>query len=91
MREECDAAYSRDLKEKHVSSVVVALASGARGPGFDPRPGEENLVSEHASLHVICRNDMNTVRRPTDQDVNWRPPVQGQSPLCRLKNPTSVI
>ena len=48
-REECDAAYSRDLKEKRGSSVVVALASGARGP------------------------------------------VQGQSPLCRLKNPTSVI
>ena len=27
---------------------------------------------------------MNTVRRPSDRDDNWRPPVQGQSSLHRL-------
>ena len=48
------------LPRKRGSSVVSALASGARDPGFDPR----RLVSEHASLRAICRDDMNTVRRP---------------------------
>ena len=48
-------------------------------------PAEENLVSEHTSLHVICRDDMNTMRRPSDRDINWRPPVQDSHSLCRLK------
>ena len=73
--------------EKRGSSVVSALAFGARGAGFDPRPGKKNLVSEYASLRVICRDDMNTVRRPSDQDVNLRPPVQGQSPPVQVKEP----
>ena len=34
-----------DMHRKHGSSVVSALASGARGPGFDPRlqPESEHL------------------------------------------------
>ena len=72
-------------RDTAISSVVSALASGARGPGFDPRPGEENLVSEHASLRVICRDDMNTVRRPSDRDAYWMHPVQGQSPPVQVK------
>ena len=27
---------------------------------------------------------------PLDGDVNWMSPLQGRSPLCRLKNPTVI-
>ena len=47
--------------------------------GFVPAGGEENMVSEHASFRVICKDYMNTVCHPLDRDINWRPPVQGQS------------
>ena len=42
----------------HGSLVVSALAFTARGHGFDPhgRRGKI-LVSEHAFLSVICRDD----------------------------------
>ena len=56
-------------------------------PGSIPAAGEESLVSDHTSLRVICRDDMNTGRRTSDRDVNWRPPVQGDSPLMQVKEP----
>ena len=55
-------------------------------PGSIPASREENLVSEHADLHVICGNVMNTLRHPFDQDVNWRLPVQGQSSPVQFKD-----
>ena len=40
------------------SSVVSALASGARGPGFDPRDRRGKIsVPEHVVLVVICSDD----------------------------------
>ena len=45
------------------------------------------MVSKHAFLHVICRDDMKTVRRPSDRHVNWRPHVQGKSPPVQVKEP----
>ena len=56
-------------------------------PGLIPPVGEENLVSEHASFHIICMDDMNTVLRPSDQDLNWRPSVQGLSSPVQIKDP----
>ena len=44
----------------------------------------KSLVSEHASLRVICRDDMNTVCCPSDWDFN-------KAPLYRLKIPTSLL
>ena len=44
-------------------------------------------MSEQASLRVICRHDMKTVSLPSDQDVNWRPPVQGKSHPVQVKEP----
>ena len=42
------------------SSVVSALASGARGPGSILVAGEEkNWMSEYAFLDIIYRNDIN--------------------------------
>ena len=38
-------------------------------------------------LRVICRDDMETVRRPSDRDFNWRPPVQGKLPPVQVKEP----
>ena len=49
--------------------------------------GEENLVSIHTSLCVSCRDDMNTVLRSSDRDVNWRPPMQEQSPPVQVEEP----
>ena len=58
--------------------MVSALASGARDTGFDPRGMRgKGLVSEHASRCVICRYDMSTVCRSSDQDINWRSQMQG--------------
>ena len=56
-------------------------------PGSISAGGEENLVFEHASLCIICRDDMNTVHRPSDRQVNWGPPMQGQSSPVRVKDP----
>ena len=55
--------------------------------GSIPAGGEENLVSGHASLGVICRDVMNTVCRPSDRDVTWRPHVQGQSSPVQVNDP----
>ena len=49
-------------------------------PGSIGAGGEENLLSEHTSLLVICRDYMKAVRRPSTLEVNWSPPLQGQSP-----------
>ena len=60
-----------------------ALASGARGPRFDPRSRRGKIRSPS----VICRDDTRSVLRPSDQDVNWMSPVQGKSPLVQVKEP----
>ena len=67
---------------KRGSLVVSALAFSARGHGFDPRgrPGKK-LVSDNAFL----KDDTKYVRLPSDRDVNWRPPVQGESPPVQVK------
>ena len=41
--------------------------------GSIPCVGKGIPVSEHAFLRVICRDDMKTVRRPSDWDVNLSP------------------
>ena len=41
---------------KHDSSVVNTLASRLEVQGSVPVSGEENLVAEHVSIHVICRD-----------------------------------
>ena len=35
-------------------------------------------------------NYSDTVRRPSDRDINWRPPVQGQSPPVQVKDPHTI-
>ena len=53
------------------------------------RRARKQLVSKHAFLRVICREDTKTVRRPSDRVVNWRPHVQGKSLSMQvIKNPT---
>ena len=44
-------------------------------------------VSVHDFHRVICRDDMKTVRRPSDRDVNWRPPVHEKSIPVQFKEP----
>ena len=62
--------------------MVSALASCARGPGFDPRRRRGKIVVPNTlpSCH-------DTVRRPSDRDVNWRPTVQRQSSPVQVNNP----
>ena len=31
------------------------------------------------------------MRRPLDRDVNWRPPIQGESPPVQVKEPYSSL
>ena len=47
-------------------------------------------VSKHTVLSVICRDDTKQVCRPSDRDVNWMTPEQGESPPVQVKNPTVV-
>ena len=62
---------------KHGSLVVSALASGARGSGFDPRGRKEKIsVSEHALISLVSFAGMTlNVPTPSARDVNWRPPM----------------
>ena len=47
----------------------------------------------------MCKNngelwnydDTKEVRRPSDRDVNWRPPVQGESSPMQVKEPYSSL
>ena len=56
-------------------------------PGSILVASEEKLVYVHASLRIICRDDMNIVHSPSDRDVNWMPPVKGQSSYVQVKKP----
>ena len=42
---------------------------------------------EHSFSSVICRDDTRYVHGPSDRDVNWMPPVQGESPPVQVKEP----
>ena len=44
-------------------------------------------MSKHAFSSVICRDDTRQVHRPSDRelDVNWKSPVQGESPPVQVK------
>ena len=48
-------------------------------------------MSEHAFCGVIFRDDTNKVNRPSDGDVNWMFPVQGESPLVQVKEPYGYL
>ena len=54
-------------------------------PGSMPASGEKNLMS--TPVRVICRDDMSTVRRPSDRDINWMPSMQGQSSPVHVTDP----
>ena len=56
-----------------IRSVVRALAFDAGGPGFDTRQWVGKFGVRLRFFCVICRNVMSTVRRPSDQGVNWTP------------------
>ena len=58
------------------------------------------IMSEHVFRSVICRNDIKSVRRPSDRDVYWSPapprpaappPVQGESSPVLVKEPYSSL
>ena len=71
--------------------MVRAMASGARAPRFDHslRGGKIGVRTRFSSCRLQGLHD--SVHRPSDRDVTWRTPLQGQS-LCRLKiDPTQVL
>ena len=73
---------------KRGSSVVRQLPLVLEVPGSIPARGEENLGVRTRFLYsVICRDDTRYVLRPSDRDVNWMSPVQGESPLVQVKEP----
>ena len=66
--------------------MVSTLTSDARDPGFNPcgRQGKTS-VSEHALFNFL--DDTKSVCRPSDQGVNWRPSVQGEtSPVLVIES-----
>ena len=54
----------------------------SRGPEIHRSEG--SLVSERAFLGVIYRDDIKSVCRPSNRNVNWRSPVQGKSPPVQV-------
>ena len=48
-------------------------------------------LSEYTFFCVICRDDIKTVRRTSDRDVNWRPLCSESHPLFRLKDPLLYV
>ena len=82
-------AFHLTVERKRSSVVVSSLDFSARGHGFDPHSRREKIsVTEHAFLSFICRNDTRLVRR-SGRDVNWRSPMQGESPHVQVKEPSS--
>ena len=69
-----------------VLGVPGSIPGCSEVPGSLPASSEETWVSKQASLHVFYKDDMNTVHRPSDRDVNWRPPVHGQSSFVQVKD-----
>ena len=56
---------------KRRSSMVSGLTFASRGTRFmSPWYARKSFVSEHASLHLICRHE-----HSVDRNVNGRPPV----------------
>ena len=82
--------YPTDVKRLKCAMLgaYTTLASGARGPRFDPRSLRGKFRCPNR-LSLVSFKGM-TLHRPSDLDVIWMSPVQGKSALCRLKNPTVV-
>ena len=54
-------------------------------PIIDSTPACHMARGEHVSIRVICRDDMNTVRHPSERDVRRMPSVQNRTSVtCRL-------
>ena len=82
----CCSIYRKKERE---GNFIMQSVSCARGPGFDPcrRRGKfVGLITCLPSCHLQELHDK-SVRRPSDRDVNWRPPVQGQSSPVQVKDP----
>ena len=73
--------------------MVSILASCVRGPEFDPRRWRGKFVgrSEHASLRVICRNDMIQCAVLRIGTLTGYPLCRDSHPPCRLKISTQVL
>ena len=70
-------------------SVVVQCLSGSGAKGTRLNP--HGRQAKHASLCVICRDDKNTVHRPSDPDINTGCPLSRDiHPLCRLKTSPQI-
>ena len=82
----------RDIVSKPDNMDKTVLRALGHWPLVLEVPGSIPATNRaHKLLFVsICRDDMNKVHHP-NSFVKWRPPVQGQYPLCMLKNPTLVI
>ena len=67
---------------KRGSSVVSALASGGRGPGFQSQLAAMKIWCPSILPFVSFARNMNTVCRPSDRNVNWRPGKADTGCLC---------
>ena len=82
----------RALPGSMAAQLVSTLASGARGPMFDPRSRRGKVsVSEQVFLSAICRDDTIISVQSTDRDVNWVSTLQGKSPPVQVKEPYSKL
>ena len=54
--------------------------------GSIPSGGEEKFLVRTRFLSCNLQECHDTVRRPSDRDVNWRPPVQGQLSHVQVKD-----
>ena len=73
------------------SSVVSALASGARGPRFDPLSGRGKFRSPNTlSLVSFAGMTLDKCIVPRIGTLTGCPLCRESHPLCRLKNPTVI-
>ena len=79
------------VRHKRGSSVVSALASGARGPRFDPRSWRGKFLSPNTLFLVpfagMTLDKCIVLRIGT---LTGCPLCRESHPLCRLKNPTVI-
>ena len=79
---ECEQEFVQMIGSEE--EILVAIA-----PGLEECHRAQVFSQLQVSYHFICELDIKLVCHPSDQDINWRPPVQGESPPVQVKEPYS--
>ena len=79
--------YSEGRWESIVSQWQAHWPLELDGPGMIPAADKETASLRKYVPSCHLQEWQETVCRPSNQDINWRPLGRESHPLCRLKEP----